>query len=120
MKTSLHAGALALALILLVSAPVFAQAYDPAKDPFASNADARTAQCTHWAAVTPSDATDLARYPKAIYAGVGGDIAMVGAHAPDGSAGVVWKSVPAGVPMPVVPRRILATGTTATNIVACY
>jgi hypothetical protein len=114
----LRAGAIALALLLC--APLPAQSYDPTKDRFGSFSDQSVAQCSRWAAVTPSDTTDLAEYPKAIYAGVGGDIVMIGMKASAAAAGVTWKAVPQGVVQPVRPRRILATGTTATNIVACY
>lgn len=118
MKTLLHAGA--LALVLLSCAPVAAQSYDPTRDPWASNFDAVSGQCSHWTAITPSDTTDLPSYPKALYVGTGGDIAMIGIHGPVGAAGVVWKGSPAGSILPVRPRRVLATGTTASSLLACF
>ena len=76
--------------------------------------------CRHWAAITPSDGTDLTRVPKALYVGGAGDVTMIGADAPSGATGVAWKGAAAGEILPVRPRRILATGTTATDLVACY
>lgn len=61
-------------------------------------------------AVTPSDsATNNAR---ALYIGVSGDVAVVTRGK---TASVVFKSVPVGV-LPVQVTKVLATGTTATNI----
>lgn len=61
-------------------------------------------------AVTTSDsATNNAR---ALYIGVSGDVAVVTRGR---STSVVFKSVPVGV-LPVQVTKVLATGTTATNI----
>ena len=118
MKIALRA-ALALSAAL-ACAPLVAQSADPTKDDDTHSYDAVAHQCPHWVAVVPSDTIDLTKYPKAIYVGVGGDVAMIGAKAPPAAAGVVWKNLPSAAMPPVRPRRILATGTTATNIVACY
>lgn len=112
MKKILLAGALALALLPSAS---MAQT-----DQFGAYADNVSAPCRRWVALTPSDTTDLTDLPKAIYVGTGGDISMIGVSAPTGSAGVVWKGVPAASLIPVRPRRILATGTTAADLVGCY
>jgi hypothetical protein len=77
-------------------------------------------QGTHALAVTPNDGADLGSVPKALYVGGGGDITMIGTNAAPGAAGVLWKAVPAGAVLPFRPRRILATGTTATSILAIY
>lgn len=66
-------------------------------------------------AVAPDDDSDLPAIPKAIYVGQGGDIVLRGR---DSSQNVTFTAVPAGTQLQVRPRRILATGTTAGNIVA--
>lgn len=79
-------------------------------------------------AVSPSDTNDLTNvsgdadptYAKALYIGVTGDVTVITAG--DTSANLAGKSVtfkahPVGY-MPVQVRRVLNTGTTATNIVA--
>lgn len=70
--------------------------------------------------VTPDDNTDIAfpsgtRYSRAIYVGVSGDVAVKMA---DGTTSTL-KSVPVGEHRFGV-TRILATGTTATDIKAFY
>lgn len=63
-------------------------------------------------AITPSDATDLADVPRAVYVGGSGTIAAV---FPSG-AEVVFSGVVGGTVLPVRLRRIKATGTTATAL----
>lgn len=65
--------------------------------------------------VTPNDSTDLAAIPKALYIGGAGDIVLI---AKDSDSSVTFVGVPAGTQLQVRAKRILATGTTATNIVA--
>lgn len=112
MTKLLRAGAIALAL--LGAAPATAQT-----DRFGSYADNVQSPCRRWTVITPSDTTDLAEVPKALYVGGGGDIAMIGVDASAAATGVTWKAVPAASMLPVRPRRVLATGTTATLIVGC-
>mgnify|MGYP006908229297 CR=1 FL=1 len=74
-------------------------------------------------AVTTSDSADLTNGPcKGLYIGVAGDVKVTpaGAHkdAPEAS-GVVLKAVPVGY-LPFAVRRVWATGTAATDIVAVY
>lgn len=97
--------------------------YDPTRDayaggqrPFAPSGAAAPASRT--AAITPSDTTDLDRYAKALYVGVSGDVKVLAAG-DDDAGGVTFKSHPIGY-LPVRVRRVLATGTTATNLVALY
>ena len=89
-------------------------------DPFGSYSDSVSGPCRHWTTITPSDSTDLTTVPKAIYVGGGGDITMIGIAAPATATGVKWSAIPAASLLPVRPRRILATGTTATLIVGCF
>ena len=65
------------------------------------------------AAVTPSDATILSGV-RGLYVGVSGDVAVVTA---DKAASVIFKSAPVGI-LPIEATKVLATGTTATNILS--
>lgn len=69
-------------------------------------------------AVTPHDTNEIGTYmPKALYVGVGGTIVME----LDGDvSSTTFLNVPSGAILPVRARVILATGTTATNILAIY
>jgi len=67
--------------------------------------------------LTPSDSTDLVVSPaRAIYIGGAGNINV------DTAAGdtVLFSGVTAGMILPVSVKRVRATSTTATNIVALY
>lgn len=70
---------------------------------------------THWDAVTPSDTSALEPFPVAVFVGGAGDIAVKGS---DGVAATF--TVLAGTSLPIQPRMILSTGTTATNIIALF
>lgn len=74
-----------------------------------------TASADRWAGVTPSDTTDLTAVPKALYIGVAGNISLTGA---DGATSTFI--VASGQTVPLRPRRVRTTGTTATGIVALY
>lgn len=67
-------------------------------------------------AVTPDDAADLGNTSRSIYVGSTGDIAV---HMVGESSSVVFKSVPVGI-LPIRVDRVLATGTTASDIVALW
>ena len=70
------------------------------------------------AAVTPSDTVDLTAYAKALYVGGAGNVRVLTVGAEDGDV-VTFANHPVGwLPMQV--RRVLATGTTATQIVAAF
>lgn len=71
-------------------------------------------------AVVPADGADLTDVPTSLYVGSAGDLTMIGVDAPPAATGVTWKNVPAGTLLPFRPRRILATGTSAANILALY
>ena len=64
-------------------------------------------------AITPSDTVDIAFKPRAVIVGNSGNLAVTD------SLGVttIIPNVIAGIFHPIRPVRILATGTTATNIV---
>lgn len=65
-------------------------------------------------AVTPSDTADLALVSRMLYIGGVGDVAV---KMLDGS-NCTFKAVPGGSMLPLRVLRVLATGTTATNIVS--
>lgn len=67
--------------------------------------------------VIPNDSTDLVTIPtRGVYIGGGGNIAVVTQHGET----ITLIGVVAGAIYPFQINRIKATGTTATNIVACY
>ena len=68
------------------------------------------------AAVTPNDSADLAGEAQALFVGVGGDINLTTVE----GTTVVFVGLVAGVILPVRTKRVLATSTTATNIIALY
>lgn len=65
-------------------------------------------------AVTPSDSDDLASPGVGLYVGGAGAVAAI---LEDGGT-VTFTAVPVGTHLPYIFKRILATGTTATNLVA--
>lgn len=68
-------------------------------------------------AVTPSDTVDLVGGNTfGLYVGATGDVKAV---LPDGVA-VTFVDLAAGVVHPLCVKRVFATGTAATSIVACY
>ena len=64
-------------------------------------------------AITPSDTQDLAVVPRAIYVGTGGDLAVVTAA----GTTVTFRNVQAGALIVQRVGRVLATGTTAADLV---
>lgn len=67
-------------------------------------------------AVTPNDSTDLpGGRAYGLYIGGAGNVAVV--HSA-GSTAVTYIGVPVGTILPVEVTRVMATNTTATNIVA--
>lgn len=72
---------------------------------------------TDAAAITPSDTKDLPKSPcVAIFVGTTGNVAIITAT---GNT-VTFKNLPSGQPLDVAATRVLATGTTATDLVALY
>lgn len=85
-------------------------------DAFALNADSVFAPARRVRAVTPADDTDLSLgVCKALLIGGGGTISLIAAD----DTAAVTLTVEAGV-LPVRAKRVRATGTTATDIVALY
>lgn len=65
-------------------------------------------------AITPNDGTDLTKDAAGIYVGVTGNIVLNTAK----GMTLTFVAVPAGTILPIDTRRVLATGTTATNLIA--
>lgn len=86
-------------------------------DAFAGFADSTLGPSRRPVSIAPSNTTDLTTIPKAIYVGTGGDVTLIGVDDP-GTAGVTFKNVASGMTLDVRARRVLATGTTATDLVA--
>ena len=66
--------------------------------------------------LTPSDTVDLPALTQALWVGAAGDVAAVAQN----NRVTVFAAVPAGSWLPLAARRINATGTTATGLVALY
>lgn len=108
-----------------------ADAYDVTRDRWSVQVNPSPAmQARRGIPVTPSDVRDVTNaagdnapsYAKALYVGVAGNINVV--HAGDNSnalagTAVLYSNVPVGW-FPVQVRRVMATGTTATNLVGLY
>ncbi len=84
-------------------------------DKFASTAVGMTAPATRSVAVTPNDSTDLANISRALWVGGAGNVAVMLA---DDTVAVTFVGVAAGSLLPVRVKRVMATNTTATNLVA--
>ena len=93
-------------------------AYDPSKDPLAARVASASSPARRAQSITPNDSADLSTYAKALYVGGEGDVAVVPIEAPDDTP-VVFASHPVGY-LPVQVRRVMATSTTATSIVALF
>lgn len=87
-----------------------------------SNLSASSASPARSAAViTASDTVDLAPYAKAIKCNTGGNVMVIPvANYQAGNLTPVKFTVLAGEYIPVQVARVMATGTTATDLVALY
>jgi hypothetical protein len=86
-------------------------------DTFANHGAGLESPAFDAAAVTPHDTNDLTFTARALYVGTGGDVAAI---LKGDAAAVTFKNVPAGSILPVAAKRVLATGTTAANILALW
>lgn len=76
----------------------------------------QAAPAVTWATVTPSNTVDLPAGCRSLYIGGAGDVAVVGHD----NVAVTFTAVPAGTILPLAAKRVNATGTDATLIVALY
>lgn len=63
--------------------------------------------------VTPDDSADLSEVTRALYVGGAGDITLI----TKGGTQIVFAQINAGSFLPIRASRVLAAGTSATNIV---
>ena len=68
------------------------------------------------AAILPADGADLGCVTRAVYVGGGGDLRV----RMQGGAEVTLAAVPAGALLPLWVSRVLASGTTATDLLALW
>lgn len=83
-------------------------------DPFTLTIDSLIAPAQNCFAVTPHDTAALPLVTKSIYIGLGGDLAVLPLQ---GETAVIFRNLPDGMMLDVRARAILATGTTASDIV---
>lgn len=86
-------------------------------DPYVTYCDQPEGPFRNAAAVTPSDTVPLTTAAAKLYVGVTGDVTLIPVG---GASGVLFKAVPAGTVLPVRTSQVMATGTTATYIVAMW
>lgn len=83
-------------------------------DPFESTVDSPIAPAQNCFAITPHDTAPLPLVTKSIYIGEGGDLALRPLR---GETVVIFRNLQSGMMLDVRARTILATGTTAAEIV---
>ena len=85
-------------------------------DTFKKHTRSLTSPPEHGQAVTPSDAAELAHVTRALFVGTGGNLAV---RLQDGTA-LTFANVPGGTLIPIRVARVLATGTTASQILGLW
>lgn len=83
-------------------------------DKFAAYVDSATNPARQLRAITPSDTENIPFVAKGIFVGTGGTISILAV----GDTEAVTLTVQDGAILPIRARRINATGTTATGLVA--
>ncbi|WP_182085403.1 hypothetical protein [Aureimonas sp. ME7] len=86
----------------------------PARDTYLSTATSMAGPANRLFAVTPDDGADLPFVTTGLYVGGGGDLAVKDRES---DATVVFRNLGSGAGLPIRVARVLATGTTATDIV---
>jgi hypothetical protein len=85
-------------------------------DPFETHAPNLLGPWDNAAAVTPDDNADLPTTPRGFYVGGAGHLTVV----MRGGQTVTYSNVPAGSVIPARAKRVRATGTTASAILAIW
>jgi hypothetical protein len=85
-------------------------------DSFKHYSRSLTSPPEHALAIQPDDAAVLPQVPRALWVGSGGDLAVRMA----GGETVILAGVPAGTLLPVRVARVLASGTTAGDILGFW
>ena len=76
----------------------------------------QAAPAFEWRSITPSDTVNLPAGCRGIYVGGAGNVVAVGKD----DQALAFTAVPVGTFMPIGPKRINATSTTATLMLALY
>lgn len=79
--------------------------------------DFQTAPASNAVAVTPNDSADLAFASRGVFVGGAGNLAYIPLN---GTTAVTLVGIPAGTILPIRPKRIMSTNTTATSIVSLW
>jgi len=85
-------------------------------DTFASNAVGMSGPARNAVAITPDNTATLTYIPRGIYVGGGGSISVVLVSGDSAS----FSNVAAGTILPICPKQVLATGTTASGLIGLY
>lgn len=85
-------------------------------DDFATRLSGLESPAEYAAEVAPNDSADLSSDARALYVGGAGNVKVT----TTGGSTVTFTGVVAGSVLPVRARRVFATGTTATGIVALW
>ena len=75
--------------------------------------------------VSATDSTAIVYEPGVLYVGSAGTVVLLpfvsqGASTATNAAAVTFPTVPAGTVLPILTRRVIATGTTGTGFVIIY
>jgi hypothetical protein len=73
-----------------------------------------TSPANELVSITPSDSTVFSPHLRAVYVGVGGNIAI---RVPGSNTAVTLIGVPQGTILPIKVERLMATSTTASSLV---
>ena len=82
-------------------------------DRFQNSSPSLSGPAAHGFAVTPNDSTTLAETTRALYVGSAGAVAVLMAS----GASVTFAGVAAGAMLPVRVTKVMATGTSATDLI---
>lgn len=88
----------------------------PANDLFLQSAASLISPLENGFAITPHNTNELAHITRELYVGTGGNIAL---ELKEGDS-ITLTNVADSMRLPLRVRKVLATGTTATNIVGLY
>lgn len=76
--------------------------------------------CTNSIDITADNNNDLLYVPRCLFIGTGGNVVVHMLNASGVAASQTYHNVPSGSILPICPSRVLATGTTASNIKALW
>ena len=83
-------------------------------DRFQTSSPSLSGPASHAFAVSPSDSSLLSETTRGLYVGTSGDIACLTLS----GASITFSAVQAGTLLPMRLTKVMATGTTASNIIA--